>query len=210
MTLNIEETPEQVALHDAEATLRTLQSEREEYLAAVSDPRAPRPWRSLSEIRDDTDVAEVQLAKAKEAAEAAVAKVPDEAEVRALLTKAITDRTAAVKKLESAGKALDKAIAAMRAEVAGYNTSLEQTRQDLVAAGIPVRGADLDGESIDLTRGRIQHGVATHCLIPAEATEDYLTAAAAKELRFPEERYGWSFSLQAYQTGTFWRRAAGA
>lgn len=209
MTLNIEDTPEQATLQQAEAALADLKREREEYLAAASDPRAPRPWRSLSEIRDDIEVAEARLAKAKEAAEAAAAKVPDEAAVRALLTKAITDRTAAVKKLESAGKALDKAIAAMRAEVADYNTSLEQTRRDLIAAGIPVRGADLDGEPIDLTRGRIQHGVATHYLIPPEATEDYLTAAAAKELRFPEQRGGWSFGLQAYQTGTFWRRAAG-
>lgn len=209
MTFNIAQTPEQVAVNNAVAELDSLKQERDRYLESIEDPRTPYPARSLSEIRDDIEIAEARLAKAQSLAEATASRTPTVDEARHLLATATDIAQTEYEELRATVTTLDSALAALEDSVSKYNATLARTRAKLTKSGIPAENSELDDEPIDLTGGGIEHGPHRFRPIGPDAIKHYLIAASTRGASvFPREPGGWSAMSDSYRAGSYWKRLA--
>lgn len=207
MTLTVTQTAEQQAVDELEEQLQELRQEREEYLALVSDPRASLPRRTLSEIRDSTEICEAKLEKARATATLRAQKIPAEGELRKSLAVAVESSKSALTHIETASAAVDEAIETLRLAADSYNETLATNRLSLLNAGVPTSGAELDEEPIDLEKGAIEYQGDRFAPLGKQSVNGYLLAIIHRENGFPKEPGGWEYVMRAFRAGRYWERA---
>lgn len=204
MTLNIEQTKEQVAVTDLENELAALENERDNYLTAVGKPHAKIPRRTLSEIRDSAEIIQARLNTARKHAATKQRRTPTEDEARALLEQAKANCGNTRKKVQAAADTVTKAIATLTATVNDHNTAIRDARTALTSAGIPAEGATLYDEPIDLTQGRIVYGDTTLTPYQDDMISHYLIAQAHPAHGWPRQPGGWDYIQSRIENRTHW------
>lgn len=208
MTFTIEQTPEQQAVTEIETELAALHQERETYLNTATDPRHPRPLRTLSEIRDEIEILETRLTKAREAAAQHDTVEITSTKARELIYQAVADTKNGRVTIEKAAQELEASATRLQAAIKEYNTTLARNRRNLINAGIPAEGAELDGEPIDLTARKIEYNEHRLTQVADSTLQNYLMAFASNgNHTFPRSPAGWSYIADSYRKGTYWKRA---
>ena len=157
--MSITLTGTKAAILEAElaADLENSRAEERDYLAYVKNPEHHnQPYRGLSEIRDTIEILTLKHGEAKKAADKERAKLGTADEIRNIITDTKTNETAARQELYAAISTVRDSLTSLERARLKHRDTIGTGTHRLMQAGIPVEGAELDGEPITL-RGGIEH-----------------------------------------------------
>lgn len=159
MTITLTSTKAVTLEAELRAELGNEKANEAEYLEYVTHPdRRERPLVSLHEIRESIEILELKLAEAARAADAERAKLPTAAAARKLLATVKEEEAAARSEFYAAVIHARDALRALRTAHQAHRASIGSGGRTLLNAGVPAEGAELDGDPITMTGGRIEHG----------------------------------------------------
>lgn len=157
--MSIKLTSTKAAILEAElaADLENSRAEERDYLDFVKNPdQNERPYRGLSEIRDSIEIITLKHGEAKEAANKERAKLGSADEIRKILTDTTANEATARTELYAAITTVRDSLAELERARLKHRDTIGTGTQRLMQAGVPVEGAELDGEPVSL-RGGIEH-----------------------------------------------------
>ena len=157
MTLTLTGTKAAILEAELASDLENSRAEERDYLAYVKNPEHNnQPYRGLSEIRDSIEIITLKHGEAKKAADKERAKLGTADEIRDIITDTQASEATARTKLFEAIRAVRDSLAALEQARLNHRHTIGTGTQRLIQAGVPVEGAELDGEPITL-RGGIEH-----------------------------------------------------
>ncbi|WP_336652358.1 MULTISPECIES: hypothetical protein [unclassified Leucobacter] len=161
MTISITSTKAALLEAELRADLENEKTNEADYLEYVKNPgRRERPLLGLTEIRESIEIISLKLAEATKDADAERRKLPTAATARKLLRDAEDEEAQTRNDFYAAARNARDALNALKTAHRAHQASIGNGIRALTNAGIPVEGAELDGEPIEL-RGGIHHGSIT-------------------------------------------------
>lgn len=173
MSITLTGTKAAILESELAADLENSRAEERDYLAYVKNPEHNnQPYRGLSEIRDTIEIITLKHGEAKKAADRERSKLGTADEIRKILSETTASEANARSELYAAINTVKDSLAALERARLKHRDTIGTGSQRLMQAGIPVEGAELDGEPITL-RGGIEHADTTLHSMTAPITYEW-------------------------------------
>ncbi|UTX53381.1 hypothetical protein [Leucobacter aridicollis] len=176
MSITLTGTKAAILETELAADLENSRTEERDHLAYVKNPEHNnQPYRGLSEIRDTIEIITLKHGEAKKAADRERSKLGTADEIRKILTDTTAIEASARSELYAAINTVKDSLAALERARLKHRDTIGTGTQRLMNAGVPVEGAELDGEPITL-RGGIEHAETTLRAIAEPITYEWAPA----------------------------------